>query len=478
MTTLAKIDAKIGEKRREMAAVVAERQALFAQIDKFDEQIEALESVSARTEDQDKELAASLAAHKAAYRSVAEAGDTIRELEGEVADLQSQRDIRAEHARQQSDIVSGAGRVTPPENPLATEATRVAVQPPSDAQMDHDLASFFRIHSLGRMNGMSFMAVARGDLGEAYRNDRLYSAVTTTGSPHIIPENYVPRLIELLRGRSVIRSLSGIREVPLLNGNMVIPRQSGASSANYVGEQVNIPLSTPTTNEITLAAKKLTVMVVASGEMVRRSNPATDRMILDDVVQSLATREDQTFIRNAGSATVPKGLKAFADLVSATNAIAANATVNLANVTADLGKLLLALANANCPMLSPHFIMAPRTERYLMDLRDGNGNLAFREMETGRLRGVPYHTTTHVPVNLGGGTNQSEIYLVDASELIIGDAPTFQLSSSTEAAYDDAGTIRAAFSNDSVVFRLIAEHDTAMRHNESVAYLSAVTWGA
>lgn len=113
-----------------------------------------------------------------------------------------------------------------------------------------------------------------------------------------------------------------------------------------------------------------------------------------------------------------------------------------------------------------------------MDLRDGNGNIAFPEMLQGMLRGFPYRTTTAIPINLGGGTNASEVYFLDASEVIIADAPTFELQTSFEAAYDDAGTVKAAFSNDSVVFRLITEHDTAARHDTSVAYLTAVLWGA
>jgi HK97 family phage major capsid protein len=397
-----------------------------------------------------------------------------RKLEGEVHALEAQRADRAELNRQASDVQPRQTGVEAPIAPVADAQVRVL--PASEAQQDHDLASFFRNSYLAKQHGIGLVGVCQGLAGDQYRNDRLSAAVTTTGSPHIIPENYVARLIELLRPRTVIRRMAGVRNLPLINGNLRIPRQSGASTANYVAEQAYIGLSTPTTDQITLAAKKLTVMVVESGEIMRRSNPTSDRMILDDILRVLAIKEDQTFLRAAGSSTIPKGLKAFADAASATQVITANATVNLANVTTDIGKLLLALAQADCPMLNPYFIMAPRSERYLMDLRDGNGNIAFREMSDGNLRGVPYMTTNSVPVNLGAGTNESELYLVDASELIIADAPTFELQTSFEAAYDDAGTVKAAFSNDSVVFRLITEHDTAIRHNQSVAYLDALPW--
>lgn len=478
MTSLAKLDAKIGDKRREMADLVAQRQDLYSKIDAIGDQIDAIEAVDQPSDEQATELDKLYSDHKSLTKQAQELADKTRVAEAELADLNAQRADRAELNRQAA--VDNGGRQTPHDivNPGTATTGNVRVLPAAAEQLDHDLACIFRNNYLARANGIAYAAVCRGDLGDQYRNDRLHAAVTTTGSPHIIPENYVARLIELLRPRTVIRRMAGVRNLPLLNGNLRIPRQTGASTANYVAEQAYMGLSTPTTDQITLSAKKLTVMVVQSGEIMRRSNPSSDRMILDDILQVLAIKEDQTFLRAAGSATIPKGLKAFADATAASQVIAANATVNLANITRDLGKLRLALMSADVPMNNPHHILAPRTEQFLMDLRDGNGNIAFPEMANGMLRGIPYMTTTSVPVNLGAGTNESEVYLVDASELIIADAPTFELDVSNVAAYDDAGTVKAAFSNDSVVFRLIAEHDTAIRHAQSAAYLSAVTWGA
>ena len=222
-------------------------------------------------------------------------------------------------------------------------------------------------------------------------------------------------------------------------------------------------------------------MVVQSGEMMRRADPSTDRMILDDIVQVIARKEDATFLRATGSATVPAGLKDFCDDGTG-RVITQTSTVNLQNIKFDLGKLILALYAADAPMLNPYFIFTPRVHRFLMDYVDGNGNPAFPEMRDGLLRGYPFLTTTQIPNNLdasgGGNDNETEIYFVDASEFIIADAPTFELNVSTEAAYHDGTNVQAAFSQDAVVFRSIVEHDTALRHTESAAYMEAVTWGA
>lgn len=476
MASLAKIDAKISDKRRALADQVATRQDLYTKLDALGESIDSLEAVETPTAEQAAELSKLYGEHKDTSKKVAGLADETRKLEGELHSLEAERADRVELNRQAGGTQPRQTEVESPA-PINGANGNIRVMPATAEQLDHDLAAFFRNSYLGKQHGVGLLAVCNGVAGDQYRNDRLSAAVNTTGSPHIIPENYVARLIELLRPRTVVRSMAGVSNLPLINGNLRIPRQSGASTANYVAEESYIGLSTPTTDQITLAAKKLTVMVVESGEIMRRSNPSSDRMILNDILRVAAIKEDATFLRAAGSSTIPKGLKAFADLASSTNVIAANATSNLGNVTADLGKLILALANVDTPMLNPCFIMHPRSERFLMDLRDGNGNLAFPEMKDMMLRGFPYKTTTTVPVNLGGTTNESEIYFVDASELIIADAPTFELQTSFEAAYDDAGTVKAAFSNDSVVFRLIVEHDTAIRHNTSVAYLSGVKWG-
>src|SRR3546814_185235 len=105
-----------------------------------------------------------------------------------------------------------------------------------------------------------------------------------------------------------------------------------------------------------------------------------------------------------------------------------------------------------------------------------NGNKAFPEVAEGRLGIYPIGVTTSVPDNLGAGTNESEIYFGDFAQFQIGDTEQIAIAASDVAAYDDGGTIRAAFSNDETVVRLIAEHDTQVRYDTAFAVLTAVTW--
>lgn len=295
---------------------------------------------------------------------------------------------------------------------------------------------------------------------------------TNTKGGFLVDTAYSSDFIDVLRPRVVIRNL-GARSVPMPEGNLTMRKKTAGSSASYVGERVAAPTTDMTVNQLTMTAKRLTAIVPVTNQLIRRSSMNVQMMIRDDLIDGVAVKEDQQFIRGTGSATAPTGLR---NLIAAGNVIPANATVNLVNVTNDLGKLRLAVLNANVPMTRCGYIMSPRTLLFLENLRDGNGNKAFPEVAEGRLGIYPIGVTTSVPDNLGAGTNQSEVYFGDFDQFLIGDTEQVAIAASDVAAYDDGGTLRAAFSNDETVVRVITEHDTQVRHDTAFAVLTAVTW--
>lgn len=289
----------------------------------------------------------------------------------------------------------------------------------------------------------------------------------------LIGEQMAPEVIELLRPASAVRKLNPV-VAPMDAGNLTLPKISGGAAAGYIGENANVPKTQQTFGSVRAQAKKLGALVPISNDLIRRRTANTDTMVRDDMVAAMAQRGDLAMIRDVGTQFSPKGLRYWC---LAANLIPANATVNLANVTVDLGKLILALANGNVRMLRPGWIFAPRIWIYLMSVRDGNGNFAFRdEMQGGTLWGFPFAVTTQVPINLGGGTNESEVYLADFADVVLAEATNILIDASTEAAYHDGTNVVAAFSQDQTVIRTIMEHDLVMRHEESIAILTAVTW--
>ena len=279
-----------------------------------------------------------------------------------------------------------------------------------------------------------------------------------------------------MRAQSVVRRL-GARTVQMPTGTLKYPKIATGASAAYIGENVNIGKSEETFGQLTLTFKKLAVLTPISNDLLRYSSPSADAIVRDDLVSSMATKEDSTFIRGAGTDATPKGLL---NWCVADQKIAASAA-SLANITDNLGQLVVKLKNADIPMISPGWIMAPRTEQSLATIQNANGVFAFRdEVIAGTLWGWPIGTTTNVPITLdttgAGNDDESEIYLVDFAQVLIGESQSLLVDSSQEAAYHDGSNVQAAFSLDQTVVRAIAEHDLGMRHDKGVAMLTGVTW--
>lgn len=337
-------------------------------------------------------------------------------------------------------------------------------------------------HAISRI--IRSLAAARGNPRDAAEHcEKVYgdgevakalAAGTGSAGGFLVPDQFSAELIEFLRPASVIRRMNPVL-LPMPNGNMTLPKQTGGGSADYVGENNNITPSEQTFGQLKLTARKLAALTPISNDLIRFSSPAADNVVRDDLVNAVAQAEDSNFIRGLGTGAGPKGLRYWAPTA---NVLTVNATVNLANITVDLGRLVLALKNGNTRMIRPGWLMAPRTELYLMTVRDGNGNYAFRaEMLTGRLWGYPYGVTTQIPINLAvTGTAESEVYLADFADVVLGEVPGLIINVSDTAAYHNGSAVVAPFSLDQTVIRVIAQHDLGMRHSGSVAVLSDVDW--
>lgn len=312
------------------------------------------------------------------------------------------------------------------------------------------------------------------DIAETY--EKALATNDPTAGGFLVPIQFSQDLVDVLRPRVVVRAL-GPMIVPMATGIMQVPKITAGSVATYIGENTNIVKTEPAFGQLELTAKKLAALVPFSNEIIMSSSPNANTIVRNDLVRALASRQNLAFIRGDGTAATPKGMRNWAP---GANILQANGTTNLANVTIDLGLLVLQLKNNNIPLSNPAWIFAPRTEHYLMTVRDGNGNFSFRdEMLAGRLWGFPFGVTTDIPINLtdGGGTVGSEIYFVDMDDAVIGESDQIQVVSSGEAAYNDGSNVVAAFSLDQTVIRAIERHDFGMRREESITVLNEVTWG-
>lgn len=327
------------------------------------------------------------------------------------------------------------------------------------------------------------IAAGGGSLGDAVKFARneigdldVAMAMETGGGSAgaLVPDNMHDEIIELLRPRTVVRML-GARNVPLPNGNLSMPRMTSGASAGYVGEGNDVLASEGSTDDVNLSAKTMITLVPMSNQLIGRAGFRIEQIVLNDMINAMAVREDKAFLRDDGTSNTPTGFKKTATDASRTSAW--SGTADLATIDAYLDGLILTLMNSDSLLIQPGWAMSPRTYMKLFGLRDGNGNKVYPELAQGLLKGYPVKHTTTIPTNLGAGTNESEIYFADWNDVVIGEQENMKVDFSREATYKDSGgTLVSAFSRNQSVVRVVAEHDIGFRHPEGLVLGTGVTW--
>lgn len=115
-------------------------------------------------------------------------------------------------------------------------------------------------------------------------------------------------LIDLFRNNEVFMR-AGARVYPMpANGRFVYPRQTGATTAGFIGESTDIDLSYPSTGDVVLSAKKLGMRTIIPNELFRFATVSVEQFIREDMMKVAALKVDKQFLEGVGSATSPKGL--------------------------------------------------------------------------------------------------------------------------------------------------------------------------
>ena len=334
-------------------------------------------------------------------------------------------------------------------------------------------ARFLRALAVGKGDIEKSAKIVHDKWGDKTFSKQLLQSEYDAGGV-LVPDEYTAEIIDLLRAQSTVRAM-GAQTIPM-TGSITIPKLTQGSTSTYIGENTRGGSSEPTFGSIQLSEKKLKTLVAISNDLLRNSSPQADTIVRDDMVQSMALKEDVAFIRYDGTEDKPKGMYYWAD---ADNLIDADdlASDELDNVTEDLTNAIYKLAASDVPMVNSGWIFHPRTQFFLMQLRDGNGNYAFREeLQEGTLMGYPYMTTTQIPINLGSGSDETEIYFADFAQLIIAESTDLIIDVSSEASYYDGSNNVSAFDNDLTIIRALAKHDFGARHEEAIAVIKECDW--
>lgn len=343
-----------------------------------------------------------------------------------------------------------------------------------------NLARFVKAQALAQMTGRTAPAIlrAQGYANAAAVVEKALAQSDLGAGGALVPDAFSAELIELLRAKTVVRK-AGARTIPM-GASLTIPKQTAAATAFY-GPQENtaITASQQGLGNVQLSEKKLTALTAISNDLIRNASISAEQFVRDDLVAILARREDLAFLRGSGSAFEPKGIINWA-VAGNKFGQTASSPPTLAEVKADMAKLISKLEANDAPMLNVAWVFHPRVKNFLMGLTETTGASAFESMlAQGKFYGgFPFFTTTQLPTNLGASGNRTEIILADFSDVIIGDSLGLTIEVFPNGAWSNGGSVVSGISSDQTAVRAIAKHDIAARHGESVAVITDSSYGA
>lgn len=286
---------------------------------------------------------------------------------------------------------------------------------------------------------------------------------------YLVPNEFMQDLIELLRAKLVTGQLGITRWNGLSAGAVFVPKQTGAATGYWVGEDSQITSSQQTFGQLELRPRKCGALTILSNELLRMSSPAAETSVRNDLAAVLDRLIDLAVLQGVGG-TQPLGILNTSGIT--TRSIAAIPTAD------DLYNMIYDVEKNNADGGNLAWCFNPRTWNTLRQLKDGNGNyilttsptpgnvVSTARVSSGTLLGYPFVTTTAVPITLGATTDRSRIYFGNWSDVVLGEWDGLQFAASNET--------NRAFEYDQTYIRALARVDVLLKHGESFCVDSTI----
>lgn len=299
----------------------------------------------------------------------------------------------------------------------------VHIEVRDNAPKGTDFVRFTKSLALSRGNPMQALEIAKsikaGNRVETVLKAAISAGSTTSGDFAALVEQQTManEFIDLLRPETILGKLTP-RQVP---SNIRIPKATSGTTASWIGEGKAAPVTNAAFGDMEVGEHKIGAIAVFTEELLRRSEPAAEALVRDDLLATIGQAIDQAFINpaNAGIAGVkPAAITngASADAATGTDAEA---------VRADVAKAYRKFINSNQPMASAVWIMHPSTALSLSMMRNLQGAKEFEgmTMNGGTLEGLPVVVSTNVPGDAVAGYSmvlavQNEVLVAEGGLVI------------------------------------------------------------
>jgi len=261
---------------------------------------------------------------------------------------------------------------------------------------------------------------------------------------YLVPPEHATYLYDVLTDAVVVRK-AGATVLPMKSNTLTIPKAITGATAYWVSEGTAPTLSDMTFAQITLTAKKVAAATVISTELLEDSNPSVDRIVMDNLANTLAVAMDKEFL--LGDGTNLTGIVNTAGV----NTINGNGGDLTLDHILEAKKLIEAGTKGN---IKPNAIVMHPAVYYklLKTAKETTG--AYLWNSNGLTAGLPdtlfglkVFLTTSIPIDLtysdGSNTynNQSLVIVGDFKQALIGERRGITVKATAEGQYLLNGTV-------------------------------------
>ena len=333
--------------------------------------------------------------------------------------------------------------------------------------------------AMGKKEAHNILQVDPKDIAEQAKKDFPYSkalhkileqkalnAGTPSEGGFTVPLAFSGEYIEALVANTLIDKLN-IRRVPLINGNLSIPRMDASSRASWIGEAKPAGKTEPVFGEVNMRAKKLSALVPVSNTLLRTSGVNLEGWVAEDLIKNTKVELDNALLNGSGSQYMPLGLANNSAIQTAGGSTTALA-ITMPN------DLVALLQQANVRLENVHWLFNPIGESWIRNKAFASGPFAWSEemSRTGKLRGYDFHASSTVKFTkeTSPTADYADFWLGDFAEMMFGIAHDITIEMTRDGSYTVNGQTVSAFENDLTLIRLITECDFACRQPKAFVH--------
>ena len=289
------------------------------------------------------------------------------------------------------------------------------------------------------------------------------NAGTPSEGGFTVPLAFSGEYIDALVANTLIDKLN-IRRVPLVHGNLSIPRMDTTSAISWGGEETVGGITEPTFGEVNMRAKKLFAKTAMSNTLIRESGVNIEGWVAEDLMRKARIALDDALLNGTGSQYQPLGLANNPNIqTSGSSSTAFGLTTP--------NDMVALLEQANVRMENVHWLLNPMGESWIRNKAFASGPFAWSEemSRSGKLRGYDFHSSSTVKYD-GTGTAFADFWLGDFAEMMFGISKDISIEVSREGTFTNNGNVISAFDKDLTLIRLIAEVDFACRQPKAFVH--------